>query len=495
MMSRWVVIIIGVAWVSYLCWAFECEPSVSGKEINSFNRFNILFIAVDDLNDWIGAMGGHPQAQTPNIDRLAKHGALFTNAHCQAPICGPSRASVMTGLMPTSTGNYLQLKDKDILQANDLSKKAIFLPDYLEQYGYKTMGVGKIYHDGDGANTFDEYGGVFEKYGPKPECRLNYDPRWYAHKTGNTSTDWGVFPDFDEQMPDSKSASWAIDQLKKKHGNPFFLAVGFVRPHVPWTVPQKWFDFYPLDSIDTPPYLGSDMEDVPPFGKKVTEAPMMPTTEELIEQKQWKNAVQAYLACMTFVDAQIGKVLDALKKSDYANNTIVVLWSDHGYHLGEKNRFAKQALWQRATKSVLIIDVPGRTDDKVSSQPVQLLDIYPTLLELVGLPKNAMNEGHSLVPLLQNTPAPDWDYYAITAYGKENVAVTGEKYRLIQYQDGSQEFYDLEQDPNEWNNLANHPVHRARILEFQKQIPEVQASYSNFTRYTFNKYFEDITSK
>jgi arylsulfatase A-like enzyme len=293
-------------------------------------------------------MKGHPQAYTPNIDKLAKEGVLFTNAHCQAPICGPSRASLMTGLYPTSSGIYLHINDKAIKSTNSLTQKAVFINDYFEQFGYKTMGVGKIYHEGDKANTFDEYGGAFEFFGPYPKKRMHYDPTWFE-KSNKTSTDWGAFPEADSLMPDYKSAQWAIDKIKQQHDKPFFLTVGFIRPHVPWHVPQKWFDMFPVEKIQLPPYLEKDVEDIPEMGKKVADVTGMPTTQWCIEKNEWKNAVQGYLASIAFVDAQIGKVLKALEESAYHKNTVVVLWSDHGYHLGEKNRFAKQSLWERST--------------------------------------------------------------------------------------------------------------------------------------------------
>lgn len=486
-----IFVLLGIVLTSQSCGNIVNKKAVEKSAVKP----NVLFIAVDDLNDWIGVMNGHPQTQTPNIDKLASEGILFTNAHCQAPICGPSRASIMTGLMPTTSGNYLQLKDHEIKKANEITRKSIFMPDYFEQNGYKTMAVGKIYHNGDGAKTFDEYGGVFEKFGPRPEKRINYNPAWYEHKIGKTSTDWGAFPNADQEMPDYKSAAWAINQLNKKHDKPFFLAVGFVRPHVPWYVPQKWFDKFPLDQIQTPPYLSSDFDDIPEFGQQVADAPMMPTTEELIEKNQWKEVVQAYLACINFVDTQIGKVLDALKESEYADNTIIVLWSDHGYHLGEKNRFAKQALWERDTKTVLIFSVSGSLKNKQCNKAVQLLDIYPTLLELCNLPANTMNEGNSLVTLLENPETDNWSNYAISAYGKGNIAIADERYRLIQYADGSQEFYDLLEDPNEWVNLASKDAYKSKILEFQAQIPTDQAAYSEFTSYSFNNYFKEITGK
>lgn len=455
---------------------------------------NILFIAVDDLNDWIGVLGGHPQTLTPNMDKLASKGILFTNAHCQAPICGPSRASLMSGLYPTSTGNYLQLKDNQIQKSNEASAQSVFLPDYLEGQGYKTMGVGKIYHNGDGAKTFDEYGGVFEKFGPKPTKRFKYDPAWFD-KPGGTQTDWGAYPEADSLMPDYKSAKWAIERLKLDHEKPFFLAVGFVRPHVPWYVPKKWFEPFPREDIVLPPYLVNDMEDVPEMGKRVADVPMMPTTEWLKETQQWEDVVQSYLACIHFVDAQIGKVLDALEQSEYANNTLIVLWSDHGYHLGEKNRFAKQALWERDTKTVLMIKLPGVENQKVSTKPVQLLDMYPTILDVCGLQPNRMNEGHSLVPLIENPKDKDWAHVAITSYGKDNVAIAGERFRLIQYEDNSRELYDLKKDPNEWDNLAGQKKYKKVISRLQQHIPPKQAELSAYSRYTINEYFRNMADK
>jgi len=451
---------------------------------------NVLFIAIDDLNDWTGCLGGHPQAYTPNIDKLASEGLLFTNAHCQAPICGPSRASIMTGMNPSNTGNYLQIGDRDIKKSNELTRKAVFLPDCFERYGYKTMGVGKLFHQGDRADSFDEYGGRFEGSGPKPEKRMNYNPAWFPEKEGGTQTDWGSYPEHDSLMPDYKSAAWAIDKLNQKHDKPFFLGVGFVRPHVPFYVPQKWFDMFPADNIITPPYKSDDYNDIPEMGIRVSEAPMMPTTEWAIETGQWKDIVRAYLACVTFVDHQIGKVLQALKNSEYNDNTIIVLWSDHGYHLGEKNRFAKQAIWERDTRVPFIIKIPGGFPGINSNAPVQLVDIYPTLTDLCGLPKNTLNEGNSLAGFLED-PSMPWPYNALTFYGEGNISIRSERYRFIQYEDCSQELYDMINDPNEWINLAGRNEYKDIITEFQKDIPEKWATNSPYSKYNFNKYFTE----
>ncbi|GAB3652189.1 hypothetical protein GCM10028791_21610 [Echinicola sediminis] len=437
---------------------------------------------------------GNDQAKTPYLDSLVSISTLFTNAHCQAPICGPSRASVLTGLYPHRSGNYLQLQDGDIKKSNELTAGSVFLPDYFEQNGYVSFGVGKIFHQGDAAKVFDMYGGDNGVTGPKPVKRFNYDPVWFPEKKGKTQTDWGAYPADVQEMPDFKSVSWASHILKARHDKPFFLAVGLNRPHVPWYVPQEYFDLYPVDSLKMPPYMEQDMEDIPESGRSVADAPMMPTTEWLIASGQWKYAVQAYLACISFADSQIGRLLQALKRSDYVDNTIIVLWSDHGYHLGEKNRMAKQSLWERDTHSVLMIKEPGKNSGQVCGRAVQLLDMYPTLVELAGLKQKKGIDGRSLVPLIKD-PMKVWDYPALTSYGKGNMAVSYGDFRLIRYADGSKEFYNLKTDPFEWHNLSSDPTYTDRLNELDRLIPREQADLSPYSRYNFNDYFQKISDQ
>jgi arylsulfatase A-like enzyme len=450
-------------------------------------RPNVLFIAVDDLNDWVGCMNGHPNARTPNIDRLASQGVLFTNAHCQAPICGPSRASLFTGLLPSTTGIYGQIKDRDLRGGSGLTRLCTFLPDYFERYGYETMAAGKLFHQGDKAHVFEEYG-PGKSFGPKPKKRMHYDPKWFG-KRGGTQTDWGPYPARDELMPDYKIAGYAVKKLKQQHDKPFFLAIGFCRPHVPWHVPQKWFDRHPVEKTKTPPHRKDDLDDVPEISRRLHDLPAMPTTEWAIRTGQWKEMVRAYLACVTFVDAQIKRVLDALADSSYADDTIVVLWSDHGYHLGEKNRFAKHALWDRATKMPLIIAGPGCGKGLICSAPVGLIDLYPTLVQLCGLPVNPDNEGHSLAPLLSH-PDAAWPYAAITTYGRGNHAVQTRRYRFYQYADGSNELYDHVKDPHEWDNLAGKPGSGVIMARLRKHLPRVNARPVKKQTYPDNEYFE-----
>ena len=383
-----------------------CLLLVVGKS-NGQEKPNVLFLIIDDLNDWVAISKKFPAVKTPNIDKLASQGTYFAKAYSQAPLCAPSRASFLSGLLPSKTGVYLQIKDEDLKKYYDEQFNVDFLPNYFSKNGYETLGVGKIFHNGGGVNAFDEYGGKFDGYGPSPEKRMNYDPAWFGQK--GTQTDWGAFPDNDSQMPDYKSAAWAVKQLQRSHDKPFFMAVGFIRPHVPWHVPQKWFDKIKIEDIKTPPYLKTDMNDIPEIGKAIAEVLEMPTTEWAIKSNKWKEIVQAYIACIAFADAQVGKVLDALEKSTYQKNTYVVLLSDHGYHLGEKNRFAKHSLWERSAHVPLIISGPGLQRNMINEHPVGLIDLYPTLVDLCKLPKNQDNDGRSLAPILKNE-VKSWDY-------------------------------------------------------------------------------------
>lgn len=453
---------------------------------------NVLIIAIDDLNDWVGCMQGHPNALTPNIDRLAQRGTLFSNAHCQAPICGPSRASLFTGLLPTTSGIYGQIPDKLLKSASPQTAQVQLLPEYFEQHNYHTMACGKLFHNGDRAGVFAHYGG-HASFGPKPKERFEYDPAWFPDKIGGTQTDWGPFPDTDAEMPDYRIAAYGVEQLGKQHDRPFLLAVGFMRPHVPWYVPQKWFDLHPLETIHLPPYLKNDLDDVPAMSRAVNALPAMPTTEWAIQEDQWKRMVQSYLACTTFVDAQVGKVLDALDASPYRENTLVVLWSDHGYHLGEKNRFAKQALWDRANRVPLIVALPSGTPGnpragQVCDRPVGLIDLYPTLLELCELPANPQNEGVSLGPLLSD-PQANWEHVTLTSYGPGNHAVQTQHHRFYQYEDGSQELYDHRQDPQEWHNLASQTDQQALLEQLRQHLPANPAPSSKHNKYPTNEYF------
>jgi len=448
-------------------------------------QYNVLMIIVDDLNDWVGVMGGHPDTKTPNMDQLAAEGLLFANAHATAAICGPSRASVMTGLRPSTTGIYGQLSDVDIKRASTATENITFMSEYFAQHGYKTMGIGKIFHNGAPEGSFEEYGGRIKGFGPHPEDEFSWD-------SDNTNTDWGVYPDRDEDMIDYKSAMWAKDKLAEEHDRPFFLTVGFIRPHAPWYAPQKWFDMHPPDQLTMPPYLATDFDDIPEISRALHEVPQMPTTEWAIETGEWPKAVQGYLASVSFVDHYVGEVLKALENSPYADNTIVVLWGDHGYHLGEKNRFAKHSLWEETSRVPLIIRSPGGVKGQASNAAVSLLDLYPTLVDLADLPAYDANEGESLKPLVEGS-AKTSGHVAMTSYGYENHAIRDERYRYIHYADGSEELYDHQNDPNEWVNLASNSEYDEVRLRLAGHLPAVSAPVTKVTSAgATNKYFEEM---
>jgi len=457
----------------------------AGTECADDTHPNVLLIAIDDLNDWVGCLGGHPGARTPHIDALAGRGMLFTNAHCQAPLCGPSRASLLSGRYPHSTGVYQQPRKKPGLADDRTGFSGKLLPEYFARHGYATFGGGKITHGYPMQKAFQHFGGQFGGSGPKPggpEVRFQYLPDFKLPFTG-TQTDWGAFPDSDEKMPDHKAANWAIEQLNKSHRRPFFLAVGFVRPHVPFYVPQKWFDLFPLETIKLPEIPADDLDDVPEIGRLLHEMPRYPQLSWLQENdnKQLRLCVQAYLACTAFVDHQVGRVLHALEHSPHAKNTVIVLFSDHGYHLGEKHRVSKHSLWEESTRVPLIVARPNDRMARKCSQPVGLIDIYPTLLELCGLDAREENEGASLVPLL-NHPQADWRASTITTYGRSNHTLRTARYRYISYEDGSEELYDHVEDPQEWNNLASDPAQHETLLSLRSQLPERDADYHPVNR-------------
>lgn len=474
--------------VLFIFYLFGCSNRKANSQIEE-SKPNILFIAVDDLNDWIGVMKGHPNAKTPNLDKLAKRGVLFTNAHCQAPLCGPSRTSVMTGLRPSSTGIYGMIKDDLIKNNNEVTKDIIFLPEYFKNHGYHTMGIGKLFHTHAPKGVFDESGGRVKGFGPLPKERFVWDGDGTKTKNyGSTSTDWGAFPEADSLMPDYKSTQWAIERLGRAYKKPFFMGIGYLRPHVPLYVPQKWFDMHPIESIVTPPYKADDFSDIPDVGLKINDLPMMPSTQWAIENGEWKKIIQAYLASISFVDHQVGDVIKALESSEHANNTIVLLWSDHGYRMGEKNTFAKHCLWEEATNAPLMISGLDLPKDKDIDMPVEMLSIYPTLLELCGLPPYNRNEGESLVKYIRQNV-----HYkravAITTFGMQNHSIRSENYRYIQYEDGSEELYDHKKDPNEWYNLASLEEFKSIKEELKAFLPTVNVKWTTHSSYKFQPYF------
>jgi arylsulfatase A-like enzyme len=419
---------------------------------------NVLFLAIDDLNDWIGVLGGHPATKTPNLDRLARRGALFTRAYCTAPACNPSRTALLCGVRPSTSGVYHNNQPwRPVLP------KAVTLPQHFMAHGYQVAGGGKIFHGSyPDAASWQEY---FKQPGdPRPAVLPANGIPDTAH------FDWGPVDVADEAMGDSKVAQWASNYLGKKHDKPFFLAAGMFRPHLPWYVPRKYFEEFPLARITLPRVKDDDLDDVPPIGRRM--ARPEGDHKKVVESKNWEKAVQGYLASITFSDTCVGRILDALDQSPYAQNTIIVLWTDHGWHLGQKQHWRKFALWEEATRVPLMFVVPGLTRaGSRCERTVNLLDLYPTLAELCGLPAREGLEGTSLVPLLKD-PAAAWDRPSVTTHGRNNHAVRSEQWRYIRYSDGTEELYDHRTDPHEWTNLAGKPEHAAVKKELAAWLPK-----------------------
>ena len=436
-------------------------------QTSSKSKPNVLLIAIDDMNDWAGFLGGHPDAQTPNIDKLSKRGTAFHNAHCQAPICNPSRTSIMYGLRPSSTGIYGNWPFP--WQAPGFKSKKT-LSRWFAQNGYLTLTTGKIYH----ASKFPPQD--FDVDGPRPRQAIELDQKIVKDIEAFTPL-WDFGPqEYDEdKFIDKVCANWAIERLDDMpQDKPFFLAVGFFRPHVPFYSPRRVYDSFNLDDIDLPPYKEDDLNDISQTAKKLTYIEKPPAHSWFIKNKRWQETVKSYIAAMKWTDEQVGRVLEALDKSPFADNTIIVLYSDHGFHLGEKSRWAKWSLWERSTRVPFMIITPGLASGQKVNKPVELLSIYPTLIELCGLSKNPDIEGRSLVPLLQNQNA-DWPYHAVTTFMQNNHSVRSENYRYIRYHDGSEELYNNQIDPNEWKNLLADGISEEEmeiIKTLKKSLPQ-----------------------
>ena len=401
-------------------------------------RPNVLFIAVDDLNHWVGHLHRNEQTKTPNIDALAKRGVSFANAYCAAPACNPSRAALMSGLLPSTSAVYLNSDDwRPLIPAK------ITLNQHFRDKGYSVNGAGKIYHEAyEHDETWDEY------VRPKPTEKAKANG-------GVGGIKFDVLPGSDKAIDDYLITDYCIEQLGQKHDKPFFLACGLHKPHMPWNVPQKYFDMFPLESIELPPHFEGDLSDIPSAGRKMAK----PEGDHaaMLESGRWKEAVQAYLATIAYTDMNIGRLMEALDKSAYKENTIIVFWGDHGWHLGEKEHWRKFSLWEEATRAPLIWVAPGVTPKNVvCHEVVSFMSIYPTLCDLCGVPTPKHVEGKSIKALLAD-PKQDWNGYAVTTHGYKNHTVRTKDWRYIRYEDGTEELYDEKGDVYERTNLAGEP--------------------------------------
>ncbi len=445
MMRHFIGILAFVSW---------CVPALAADG----PKPNVLFIAIDDLRDWVGYLGD-VQTKTPNLDRLAKRGLSFTRSYCASPVCNPSRTALLSGYRPSSSGVYGNGTDWRPLMPN-----VVTLPQHFKQNGYYVAGAGKIYH------------GAYPRQSDWDEFIANPQPEQRGGRQESDAADGGVggirfkpLKSDEAAQVDHATVNYGLKQLAKKHDKPFFLACGLHKPHMPWNVPQKYYDMFPVAKIQLPPIKGDDLNDVPPAGIRM--AKPQGDHADMLKSGRWKEAVQAYLATIAYMDYEVGRLLDGFDQSAYKDNTIICFWSDHGWHLGEKEHWRKFALWEEATRSPLIFVAPGVTKPgTVCQRTVDFMSLYPTLCDLCGLATPKHVQGVSIRTLLSQ-PESSWERPALTTFQFNNHAVRTERWRYIRYANGDEELYDHETDPNEWSNLAKEGKYADLKKDLAKWLP------------------------
>lgn len=432
------------------------------------------------MNDWVGCLNGYPGVRTPNIDRLARSGVLFSDAHCASPLCNPSRTALFTGLSAATTGIY----NNEQYWRPSLPG-VLTMPEYFRQHGYHVAGAGKVLHHVAGFNPPEQWDEFQLQVFDDPWYRRT---EWYpwvkkipappGHPFNGLRDfpgefDWGVLPRAEREYGDMAAVEWAERFLARAHGKPFFAAVGLWHPHIPLFAPQSYFDLYPEKSVRLPEIREDDLDDVPPVGRQLA-AVRRQEYDRILREGKWREAVRAYLAAISFADSMVGRLIAALDRSRHAGDTILVFFSDNGWHLGEKQHWHKSTLWQRSTHVPLCIRAPSaRAGGRARPQPVTLLDLYPTLVELCGLPRKTDLDGESLMPLLRDPRAGRKP--AVITYLPNNHAVCTERWRYIRYRDGGDELYDRRADPHEFRNLASMPEHASLKQELAKWMPQTCA--------------------
>ena len=499
---------------------------------------NVVLIICDDLNDYVETLGGHPQVRTPNLVRLVRSGVSFRQAHTNIPICGSSRASMFTGIYPHYSGCYGFTK----WDGYGVLKNSRTMMDQFRAHGYRTLGTGKLMHhlvpgewgeygnpadygpfpwDGsaqlahpDVPAPFSEIGAVDGSFGPLVSLAGRTSPagdplRWVTGPWGKRRDLRVDGPEDRDQTADEVNGDWAVTQLARlaqaESTHPFFMGVGFMRPHTPLIVPQRFFDLFPLETIQLPVIRPGDIGDTHaravrslPDGWEPGGARSEDMGRRLFEQLEvsypdphdgLRRFIQAYLASVASIDEQVGRILDVIEQSPLRENTIIVFTSDHGWGMGEKDYLYKNSLWQESTRVPLIIRAPGVSQPGAASElPVSLIDIYPTLLDLCGLPTDTVKnerghalDGFSLRSLLANPGADSWagpdavltalykwrEYYVPS---RESYALRARDWRYIRYENGQEELYDTVNDPHEWTNLADDPAYTSRLKSLRAQL-------------------------
>ncbi|WP_168564596.1 sulfatase [Crateriforma spongiae] len=436
-------------------------------------RPNFLLIAIDDLNDYVGCLDGHPNAITPNLDRLAERGVLFTRAYCNSPVCQPSRTSLWTGLRPTTTG--ITANRSPWFRESSNHPDAVSLPQAMASAGYSTLGFGKLFHVGRQAESAVEWqrSNVFS-YGPRQKPKLNY-------ASGDSITDWGVPPKDRDQASsfDPIIADRTIAALNDRHSRPLLLGCGFYRPHTPLYAASQWFDMHPEADIALPQTIPDDNDDLVYFGRRPRrpqdiEAPGLFNQDWAEKTGKWKDVLRAYLACTSAMDHQLGRVLDALDRGPHAKNTYVIVFSDHGWHLGEKRHWGKAALWEQTTRIPMIVAGPGIPSGIRYDQPVDLLTIAPTVLDYAGVQPLGELDGHSLRPILED-PTRNWPHPVLTTF-VDHHALRTPRWRYIRYSSGEEELYDHSRDSEEFENLA---VTHRQDAQVQSTLAELRKRMSD----------------
>ena len=430
-------------------------------------RPDIVFIIVDDLNDWLGCYGGHPEAKSPNIDALAASGMLFSQAYCNSPQCRPSRTSLNHGVYPFKTGTYFNAKYAGETKITTPSMQKFFM-----EHGYRVASGGKVFHGNPGKDGDALLARPRDPRPPEGENNFN---------AMSAPNDGYALDVQDEQMSDYKVSQWATQQWRADSEKPLFMSVGFFRPHRPLHVPKSWFAHFPIESIRRPaePEGVDDWDDMPDFARRLARThahkPLhggLSDHEFIVAKKDWDATIQAYQASIAFVDRQIGRFLDSLKENPRGRETYVMLVSDHGWHLGEKKHWCKGAIWEQTTHIPFVVRGPEVVAGSKCAQPVSLVDVFPSLVDFAGLEIPDWLDGVSIKPQLANPASPRGP--AISSYGEGNTSVRTQRWRYIRYEDGSEELYDHEIDPNEWTNLAKSPEHKRTIKTISLMIPENQ---------------------
>lgn len=438
---------------------------------------NVIFISIDDLNNWIGPLRGHPQARTPNIDRFAQRAVNFARTYTASPSCNPSRTALLSGKPAYRSGMYSNYQDW-----RDVMPDEVMLPGHFRDAGYWTGGAGKIYHNNQpDLESWMEYFPSIQKpmpsyHRPNPGGTVNmpvFEDMYMAF-------DWAPLDVPMEETGDYSSVRWAIDKLNSlPQDEPFFLGVGIYRPHNPWYVPREYFDMFPYDEVQLPPVLENDLDDIPERGREIAHRGGN-YHKHILASGNWRSVVQAYLASMAYADDLFGILLDAIDESPHADSSILVMFSDHGWSYGQKEHWRKFALWENVLHTPLMIEVPPGVSPALPEGSVRggrveritsLLDIFPTLTDLAGLASKPEATGNSLVPLLAD-PLHPWDYPAISTYDFGEFSVRSGRYHYIHYIDGSEEFYDLADDPLEWHNRAADPHYAEAKARLAAMIPD-----------------------